>query len=223
VLEINAASKRAVSSLFDALGKEQASTILVHLLRSPYSTASEIAAALGIHIATAQKYLEGLEKGRMVESRVRPSKPRTAKEYRLTDTEFSIRIDIEEMERRGIAEAAAGAGAAQRADPAAIFVRERARTDVVYEWDDAGKRITAVMFFRKGLRKRMEKKVGLKDDEGRFLWCVPFQSEDFKSVAWVLKESGLRMSVKGVMEMVERFEEMGIVSVERKKSEGTKG
>ena len=219
MLEINIASKRAVSSLFDALGKEQASSILVHLLRNPHSTASEIAAALRIHIATAQKYLEGLEKGRLLESRVRPSKPRTAKEYRLRSTSFSINLDIEEMERQAIAEAAAAAraGAAQQADPAAIFVRERARTDVAYEWDDSGKRITAVMFFRKGLRRRMEKKVSLKDDEGRFLWHVPFQSEDFKSAAAVMEESGLRMDDRSVVEMVDKFDEMGIVSVERRK------
>ena len=195
----------------DILSREQTSRILIHLLRKPNSTASETAASLGIHIATAQKYLEGLESFGIVKSRERQSKPRTAKEYSLIGTKISIEFDIEKM---------AAEAEKESEEPALseIMLREKSRSDVAYEWDDEGKRITAVMFFKKGLRRRMEKKVNLSKEEGRFLWHVPFQSEEFRSAGEVMKMAELNMDGRKVVEMVERFEELGIVMVERKGS-----
>ena len=92
-----------------------------------------------------------------------------------------------------------------------IMVRERARSDVAFEWDDAGQRITAVLFFRKGLRRRMERKVVLSPDEGRFLWHVPFQSESFRTAQDILGRSGVRMNPFRVMEMVRKFETLEII------------
>jgi hypothetical protein len=90
---------------------------------------------------------------------------------------------------------------------------QKARSDVAFEWDDAGQRITAVMFFRKGLRRRMDRKVVLSPDEGRFLWNVPFQSERFRSVEDILERSGMRLSPFRAMELVRKFEQMEIVIV----------
>jgi len=86
---------------------------------------------------------------------------------------------------------------------------------VAYEWDDEGQRITTVMFFRKGLRRRMERKVVLPVEEGRFLWHVPFQSESFRSVEKVMGNAGLKMNAFKVMEMIGKFEGMDIVIVAR--------
>jgi len=196
--------------LLDILSREYTSPILVHLLRNPHSTASETAAALGIHIATAQKYLVSLEIVGLVRSRERPSKPRTAKEYILIDTRISFEIDIERIAEE--VEAGVGGGGV---DLAGIMIREKARSDVAYEWDDEGQRITTVMFFRKGLRRRMERKVVLPVEEGRFLWHVPFQSESFRSVEKVMGNAGLKMNAFKVMEMIGKFEGMDIVIVAR--------
>jgi DNA-binding HxlR family transcriptional regulator len=196
-----------MQKLFEILGKKQAFAILVYLLRHPKSTASELASALGIHIATAQRYLEGLEEGGLLFSRERPSKPRTAQEYWLVDSKFTLEIDVgalaEEEERKG------GSGRL-----AALFIREKARPDVAFEWDDSGKRITAVLFFKKGMRRRLERKVGFSKEEGRFLWHTPFQSEKFKSVAEVLREAGLELEELQVLRMVDRLKSLGIVTVE---------
>lgn len=194
--------------LFEILGKRQAFAILVHLHSHPNTTASEIAAALGIHIATAQKYLEGLEEGGILLSRERPSKPRTAQEYHLSDSKFTLEIDIEKLAEEE----------KKKADDrklARIFVREKSRPDVAYEWDDAEKRITAVLFFRKGLRRRMEQKLALSKEEGRFLWSVPFQSEKFMTAAEVMVAAGLELDEAVAMRMLEKFESLGILTVER--------
>jgi len=195
--------------LFEILGKKQTSAILVYLHRHPDSTASEIASALGIHIATAQKYLEGLEEGGILASRERPSKPRTAREYWLTDTRFTLELDVVQLAKEE---------EQRERYPRLTFtmVRERARPDVAYEWDDADKRITAVLFFRKGVRRRMERKLSLSKEEGRFLWNVPFQSERPKSVSEVLWAAGLKLEEDRAMRMLEKFERLGLVTVERK-------
>ena len=164
-----------------------------------------MAGVLNIHIATAQKYLEALEQSGIISSRDRPSKPRTAKEYSLISPRISIEIDIE-----ALAGAGGGAGGGTP-DLGEIMVRERARSDVAFEWDDAGQRITAVLFFRKGLRRRMERKVVLSPDEGRFLWHVPFQSESFRTAQDILGRSGVRMNPFRVMEMVRKFETLEII------------
>ncbi len=195
--------------LFEILGKKQAFTILAYLHRHPYSTASELAAALGIHIATAQKYLEGMTEGGILQARERPSKPRTAWEYWLPETKIRLEIDVEALvkaeENRK--------GASGRL--ATLFIREKARPDVAFEWDDSGKRITAVLFFKKGLRRRLERKLGFSKEEGRFLWHVPFQSEKFRNVAEVLSEAGLELEEGQVLRMVDRFKSLGIVTVEK--------
>ena len=193
--------------LLDILGKEHTLTILTHLYQEPHSTASEVAGVLGIHIATAQKYLEASEKAGILVSRDRPSKPRTAKEYSLVSPRISIEIDIE-----ALAGAVEGAGGGTP-DLGEIMVREKARSDVAYEWDDAGQRITAILFFRKGMRRRMERKVVLSQEEGRFLWNVPFQSESFRSVAEIMKNAGLEGSSFRIMEMVRKFESLEIIIV----------
>ncbi|MCK4614281.1 MAG: helix-turn-helix transcriptional regulator, partial [Thermoplasmata archaeon] len=205
--EVSISSAGIHHALLDIMSRVQTPRILVHLFREPNTTASETAASLGIHIATAQKYLEGLERAGVVESRERPSKPRTAKEYHLLDTKISIEFDIEKM-------AAEAEREKRPPDLSEIMIREKSRSDVAYEWDDAGKRITAVMFFRKGLRRRMERKVILSKEEGRFLWHVPFQSEEFRSAGEVMEMAGLGMDGGKAMKIIGRFEKLGIVMVE---------
>jgi len=200
-------SREIPNPLLDILSREHTPSILIHLLRSPNSTASETAGVLGIHIATAQKYLEALEKAGVVNSRERPSKPRTAREYELVDTTSRLERNIERM-----AEEEEGAGGR---DPylGEIMIREKARSDVAYEWDDEGQRITTIMFFRKGMRRRMEKKVVLTTEEGRFLWCVPFQSESFMSAEEIVEKAGVELSPVKVVEMIGRFRELDVIIV----------
>jgi len=83
-----------------------------------------------------------------------------------------------------------------------IIIREKSLSDVAYEWDDERKRITAVLFFKKGLRRRMERKVILSKKEGRLLWYVPFQLEEFRSADEVMKMAGLEMDAGKTMKII---------------------
>lgn len=77
-----------------ALGKELTGQIIGILMLEPYLSASEIAGRIGIHIATAQKYLMEMKQAGIVRSRRRVSPTRPTEEYWLGSERLTIEVDL---------------------------------------------------------------------------------------------------------------------------------
>jgi len=77
-----------------SLGKELTGQIMGILMLEPYLSASEIAGRIGIHIATAQKYLMEMKQAGIVRSRRRISPTRPTEEYWLFSERLTIEVDL---------------------------------------------------------------------------------------------------------------------------------
>lgn len=79
------------------LGGEQSIRILMVLSDNRWLTASEVAKRLGIHIATAVKYLAALHEAGIVGRKKRVCKTREAFEYNLTSPKIEVSIELDKV------------------------------------------------------------------------------------------------------------------------------
>ena len=82
------------------LGKEHSLDILRYLFSEGWSKSSDLANDLGIHIATASSYLEELHEVDLLDMREVQGKTRQVKEYRISDPNISLNLDLREEKKR---------------------------------------------------------------------------------------------------------------------------
>lgn len=172
-----------------------------------WSTATELAREMGIHVATAMRKLAELEPLGLLEKRTRTAS--RVVEYSLARPRLEIILDIEAEARR------AAKGAWGRAEK--LFVKEKPNKNVVVEADEQEGQVRQLVFV-KGLRWRtVARKLELTDREGRFLWHMPFGSQKALPVAEVCRQAGIKfaLQVSKILEFVEEMERLGVVEIVR--------
>lgn len=80
--------------MFFVLGKEHCLDVMASVHASGWSTASEVARDLNIHIATAVKYLSELNELELLKRRTRKGKTREAFEYRTKSSRIRVEVDL---------------------------------------------------------------------------------------------------------------------------------
>ncbi len=83
------------------LGKEHSLDILRYLFSEGWSKSSDVAKELGIHIATASKYLEELHEVKILDMREAKGKTRRVKEYMIKNPEIDLNYDLREEKEKG--------------------------------------------------------------------------------------------------------------------------
>jgi DNA-binding HxlR family transcriptional regulator len=198
---------RPQRDLIAALGKEYALEILQELHELGWSTASELARDLGIHVATAMRKLAELDSLGLLERRTRDATDTV--EYFLKKPRLEIVLDFAAVTK------ASAKGALGRAER--LMVREKPNRKVILESDEIAHRVRRVLFL-KFLRRRTEARVlELSDLEGRFLGQLPYASETARSVAEVCQRAGIEspLHLSRILEFVGEMERLGIVEVVR--------
>ena len=192
------------------LGKEHSIAILEELFISPWSSASEIAQELSIHIATAVKYLEEFRVGKIVEARVRKTKAREAFEYKITNPDINLNLNISNT-------------VLEKADLAfeqskKTLIKENVNKKLNYEWNEEQQKIIRINILRDGsLGRRVEvkKSIVLTNLEGRFIWNLPYASEQPKQVIEICKRSGIdkKTDIMKIMEFIKMLQNDEILEV----------
>jgi len=204
---MNQAQFQYVASI---LGKEHSIAILEELFIRPWSTASEIAQELSIHIATAVKYLEEFRTGKIVESRVRKTKVREALEYKITDPDINLNLNIFQI-------------VSEKADLAfklakKTLVKENVKKKSNYEWNEEQQKILRINILKErsfGRRVEVEKSIILTDLEGRFYWNLPYASEQPKPVSEICMKSGIenKPDIMKIMEFIKMLQNEDLLEV----------
>lgn len=191
------------------LGKDHCLDIVETLYLKKWATATEVAEELNIHTATAVKYLSELYEIGIAKKRTRTGKYKDAPEYKLINPEIKLTLNFEKI----IAEESKGVIEASRN----IKLKERTREDINYEWDDEKQKILKINVIGAGMRKGIKESIGLSDIEGRFMWNLPYPSEESISIFQICKKAGIKNSleIKKILNFVEVLEAKGIVDVER--------
>lgn len=197
----------AARRLIEALAREYSVELLQELHARGWSSASELAREMGIHVATAMRKLAELEALGLLEKRSRA--PSVVMEYRLASPRIEIVVDLEEDAE------ATSRDAWRQAER--VLVKEHPNRQVVLESDDRVRRVRRILFL-KVLRRRTEARtLDLAETEGAFLWHIPFASEPARSVADVCRRGGIEnpLQVSRILQFVKEMERMGVVDVAR--------
>ncbi len=197
----------AARGLIEALAREYSIEVLQELHVRGWSSASELAREMGIHIATAMRKLAELETLGLLEKRTRAGAD--IMEYRLASPRIEIVLDLEADAK------AASRNAWRRAER--VLVKEHPNRKVVLESDDRARRVRRILFLRVLRRRTEAQTLELAEAEGAFLWHLPFASEPARSVADVCRRGGIEspLQVSRILEFVTEMERMGVVDVAR--------
>ena len=204
---IQTADLEEAREVMTALAREYCIDLLRELHGTGWSTASEVARNLGIHVATAMRKLSELETLQLLEKRVRAGSDLV--EYRPVSARVEIVLDFE-------AEAKAAKRDA-RSVAKSILVRERPNRKVVLEADERAEVVRRVVFVKTVRLRTTAQVMDLTEAEGRFLWHLPFASEQAASVAEVCRRAKIEnpIHVSKLLDFVKEMESRGVVEVVR--------
>jgi len=191
--------------LIEALAREYSIELLQELHARGWSSASELAREMGIHVATTMRKLAELETLGLLEKRSRTDSD--VIEYRLAKPRVEIVLDFDADEK------ATARDAWRRAER--VLVKEHPNRKVFLESDDQVRRVRRILFL-KVLRRRTEARtVELSELEGRFLWALPYASEAGRSVAEICRRAEIEspLQLSRVLEFVKELERLGILEV----------
>ena len=197
----------APRGLIEALAREYSIELLRELHARGWSSASELAREMGIHVATAMRKLAELESLGLLEKRTRADGDVT--EYHLPKPRVEIVLDFDTDAK------VASRDAWRQAER--LVVKERPNRKVLLESDDQARRVRRILLL-KVLRRRTEARtIELSEPEGRFLWALPYASEAGRSVAEVCRRAGIEspLQLSRILASVKELERLGILEVVR--------
>lgn len=197
----------AARDLVAALAREYSIELLQELHARGWSSASEVARDMGMHVATAMRKLGELQSLGLLEKRTRTGTD--VVEYRLPNARVEIVLDL------ASAATSSAKDAWSRADR--ILVKEKPNRKILLESDEKSRRVRRILFL-KVLRRRTEARtLELAETEGTFLWHLPFASEPARSVADICRRGGVEnpLHVARILEFVREMDRLGVIEVAR--------
>lgn len=161
------------------LAKDYAKEFLTLLVIYKDISASEAAARLNLHIKTAQDFLEGLSEAAVVTKHEAMEAKRPYFRYALRQSRLAVAFDLNELY-----------------DPegqAAAWdwtLRERKNSGALFKEGRSG-RISSVHAFEGRGRSREERRYSLTERQGRFLFHLPFPTEEPRRMKEIMAKAGL--------------------------------
>ncbi len=142
-------------------------------------SASEAAARLGLHVKTAQDFLEGLEQAGILDKSAAEEGKRPYFRYSLIVKQINFSLDLENLYQpeTGLF-------------PVQNRIRERKDSGVLFK-EGKGHRISSLHVFEGEGRTRSEKRINLTECQGLFLFYLPFPTENPLSVSRIMAKAGV--------------------------------
>ncbi|UCH89947.1 MAG: hypothetical protein JSV49_04690 [Thermoplasmata archaeon] len=178
------------------LGREMTGKILASLYITPFQSASDIAKLFNIHIATAQKYLVEMRECGLLNSRLRKNSTRPTDEYWLTNNQFDINVNLENMPKLTELELKA----------ANTYIRQKFSENVAFDTNRTHQTITEIILLNGRERTQIDQRIKLDDVEGRFTWHLPSPNDPPMSILELVKKANLPLSdLPRIMDLVEKL------------------
>ena len=193
-----------LSELSHFLSKDYAGRILALLTSYRDISASEAASRLGIHVRTAQEFLEGLTLGEILEKREVFEKKRPYFRYSLAVRTIEISVDLDM------------AFASEETERGEARYRERKDSRARFATARGGDAISNVTIWTGEGREREEKKINLTGPQGVFLYHLPFPGGEPMSVDAIMEKAGLPADVRPeIIDIVGVLEDSDIIEAVR--------
>ncbi len=186
------------------LAKEYARDFFRLLVMYRDISASEAAARLSLHVKTAQDFLEGLEASGIVSKREAAEKKRPYFRFSLKERKVNFSIDLDSLYDSGHESARWNWRIRERRDSGALFKEGR------------DNRISAVHVYEGKGRSRVERRLSLTECQGRFLFHLPFPTEDPLSVTEITARAGIpRDCLPEIGDLIDMLQAHGVIVVEK--------
>jgi len=186
------------AALGACLAKDYAQDFFELLVNYQDISASEAASRLGLHIRTAQDYLEALAAFGIVEQRQVTEKKRPYYRYALKTRRITMDLDLNQVRLK------------RTAGDLARKIREKPNSGTRFSLGRSGDHISQVAYWTGEGRERAEHRVSLTDPQGRFLYHLPFPNAEPLSIADVMRKAGvearLAPEILDVIEILVRHE-----------------
>ena len=142
-------------------------------------SASEAASRLGLHIRTAQDFLDAMASLDILDKREVFEKKRPYFRYALKAQRIVMDIDLTRIRKP------------RTVGDLDLKIREKARAGVAFSMARSGDRISQVTVWTGSGRDRKEHRISLTDPQGVFLYHLPFPNAEFLSVADIMHKAGV--------------------------------
>jgi hypothetical protein len=163
-------------------------------------SASEAASRLGLHIRTAQDFLEAMESLGILSKEEVYEKKRPYYRYTLARSKITMEIDLV-----GIA----GGGPEGEPD---VTIREMKDSGAMFTTARGGNRISSVTIWAGEGRDRKERKISLTSAQGTFLFHLPFPNAATMSIEAIMEKAGIDGSYgPEIRDLVDLLIEGGVI------------
>jgi len=170
---------KIAANLSSYLSKDYAQDFFELLVNYQDISASEAASRLGLHIRTAQDFLEGLTNLNILNKQEVYEKKRPYFRYSLATQRISIEVDLTEIKKE------------QTPGELSQKIREKTNTGANFSLARGGEYISHVSLWTGEGRDRKERKISLTTPQGTFLFHLPFPKAEFLSVIEIMRKANV--------------------------------
>ena len=194
---------KTVSRLSTLLAKPFAEDLLKLLLIYKDISASEAATRLDLHIKTAQDFFEQLLQFEIVEKEEVYERKRPYFRYKLKKTKLTIDIDLSKLYESKHKE---------ENHELEQQVKEKINAGATFTTSVDNTYISSVSFFTGEGRKRKVRKISLTVIQGKFLYYLPFPTEQPKRIRDIIKRAGIdEANSAEILDIVELLKENNVI------------
>ncbi len=185
------------------LAKDYAREMLALLGIYKNISASEAAARLDLHIKTAQDFLEGLYETGIVTREEVSERKRPYYRYGIALDKIEISLDLPE-----IAEDAIKKGLLDKK------VKEKKNAPALFSTSSIPKTLSSVTLITGDRRNKKERKIALTENQGRFLFFLPFPTESAVTVSSLIETAGIGKSfLKEILDIIALLSEHNVIEI----------
>ena len=196
---------KTASQLSSYIAKDYAEDFFGLLVNYQDISASEAASRLGLHIRTAQDFLDGLAELDILHKEEVYEKKRPYFRYSLKTQRISIEVDLASIQKE------------QTPEDLNRRIREKANTGANFSLARGGEYISHVSFWTGDGRDRKEHKISLTTPQGKFLYQLPFPNTDFLEIAEIMKKAGVDDNyIPEILDIVDLLLKYGIIAIHQK-------
>jgi len=184
------------------LAKPFAKDILKLLVNYQDISASEAATRLGLHIKTAQDFLEELTALDICEKQEVYEKKRPYYRYKLKKYQFSMDVDLSVLADKS----------SSTDSRLLVKIREHKNANAVFTVARSGDFISSVTIFIGEGRKKKERKISLTQAQGNFLYHLPFPTAQPLTVKEIMQQAGIEPEHQmEILDIVEVLDENDVI------------
>jgi len=194
---------KQAAQLGNCLSKDYAKDFFRLLVNYQDISASEAASRLGLHVRTAQDFLEAMTELEILAKEEVYEKKRPYFRYRIQTRHIRMDLDLSKIE--------------QQQTPASMArkIREKSRAQASFSLARNGEYISHVTLRTGTRRDRKDRKISLTRPQGEFLYHLPFPNAESLSIMDIMNKADIAEEIAPeIFDIVELLETYDVLEIQ---------